>query len=282
MAEDGPSGVQRPVPWLLAITVFLSGSAHAAEPICTDASESAAFEGHLLSAERAFADLDPEGFVAGLEAASLDLPCLNSVLTPEVAAHFHRLAGLHKFTSGERAEAAAYLSASRRIDPDGAFPQDMLPASHPVLDLYEQPEVDASLERTVPKPRSGSVYFDGERGRHRPATVPTIFQLTDESGTVASTTLLTPERSLPLYEGVSLRRQTSQVAAASSGGLLILSAVLYASARVTQNSFENEPNLTVDELASLRTRTNALALSSYGLGTLSVAGLGGAFILGRH
>ena len=282
MAEDGLSGVQSSVPWLLAIAVFLTGSAHAAEPACAEVSQAASFEHHLISAERAFADLDPDGFVAGLEHASLALPCLSSVLSPEVAAHFHRVAGLNKFTSGMRSEAAAYLSASRAIDPDGTFPPDMLPASHPVLELYEHPGVDATVKRSVPKAAFGDVYFDGKQVRQRPANVPTIFQTTDDTGAVTSTALLTPERALPIYEGVSLRRQASQVTAASSGGLLIVSAVLYASARASEKSFENDSGLMVGELASLRSRTNALAATSYGLGALGFAGMGGAIILGRH
>jgi len=245
---------------LAVLTSLLTGGAYAVE--CGDPVSPAELEEVLVAAESEYIDLNEAGFRDRVnEAAGLFLPCISDRLDAKTVAHHHRVMSLHLLMVGDEAGSLKAVESAKIADPEYQFPDEILPANHPIRAHYDAyvPEFSG---RTVPEPRVGSISFDGTNSRSRPKLHPTIAQLFDEQGLAQTTTYLAPRESLPPYRAVPRRRNTLII---SSGSALVLSGAMYSMAWAQRgNLFSSASDLStsVDTLNAKRSRTNGYTIAS--------------------
>ncbi len=249
---------------LSALAAVSPSLAHAG---CLTTSRTGELTERLSAAEAAYADLDPERFGRALDDATLLLPCLTDVPSPELAARVHRLTGLRLYAAGENELALASMQAARVLDPAYRFPDETLPADHALRVAYEAlPTVDGDDFRP-PQPIDGAFVFDGVEQPRRPLDRSTLFQLVEEQGSVQTTRMLEPGEPLPAYRAKPRLRNRLLVGSAIFVGA---SAGLYALAWSTHQEFyDPEGDPTMSELESLQaqSRTYAtLSAVSFGVG----------------
>src|SRR6188508_2994984 len=95
---------------LAAIVIWLA-AAQPARAGCLARSAVAELQTRLADAERAYLELDADGFGRALDDATLMLPCLDGVPPPATAAALHRLDGLRLYAAGEAEEADSSMRA---------------------------------------------------------------------------------------------------------------------------------------------------------------------------
>ena len=245
-----------------ATLLLLSLSSPVQAQDCAAASSPAQLAGTLEAAEAAWRGAEEKTFQMKMEEALIQLPCVDGVIEPAVAARYHRDLGLWRFMSQEPERAQEAFAAARRVEPDAALPKDMAPAGHPVRKLFDasEPGDDAVA---APVPVEGRVLFDGSEGE-RPTAVNTVFQL-EAGGQATLTSYLRPDSDLPGYEVYVAPPETGPrgwhfavgagALAAASGGLLL-------GARSTHTTFTDTPPDTKTDLDALYKKNRALSTSS--------------------
>ena len=216
----------------------------------------------IEAAETAFIELDEDGFRDKVnDAAGLLLPCVSEALDDATVARHHRLMALHLMAMGDESGAFAAADAAKAADPEYVWPDDLLNAEHPLRIHYEAAEPSKKTRR-VPEPRQGSIAFDGEHTRNRPAFQPTVAQIFDAQGLALSTTYLASREPLPPYRAIPRRRNTLIVA---SGSALVIAGSLYGMAFAQRSNLftsAKDQSVAADDLNAKRDRTNALTLAS--------------------
>jgi hypothetical protein len=187
---------------------------------------------------------------------------------------------VHLMGLGNDDGAAQSMRAARRADPALAVP-DWFPASHPLRAALEAGGTTAA-SRKVPEPRSGSLAFDGLGGRFRPADLPTVVQLFDESGRAIATDYLGPRDPLPAYAAVPRLRTTLVVSASASGAVAM--GLLAASVASRGALFDAAADRRTDaaQLDHLRATTNLFALGGAGAVALTLGLATGAWTVGSR
>jgi len=270
------------ISWILALALSIPGVASAEECAATVTPEQLAAT--LEAAESAWRSADDDGFLLKMEEAHLQLPCVDAAVSPDLAARYHRDAGLWLYVSGQRDRTAQAFSAARRIEPAHSIPASLLPPKHPIRGLFDSAPTAAATEPT-PRAADGALTFDGSEG-DRPSDSPTIAQLTRVDGTMSFTTYLRPGDALPMYAVVKAPVKTGGLAehrlgialAVGSGALLAGGTTFALIARSTQQEFLESPPegfTALDELYQ-RNRT-ASTTSALLLGLGGAAGVGAVF-----
>jgi hypothetical protein len=259
------------------LTAILASTAFAVE--CAQPVAPADLEATLTAADEASAALDDATFRDKVNvAAGLLLPCVNAPLSPTLAAHHHRVMALHLLTTGDEVGARSAVEAAKAADPTYVFPDDLLPANHPLRQHYEAWDVDPPA-RNVPEPREGSLAFDGQNGRRRPKLHPTIAQRFDAQGMAQSTSYLGAREPLPPYRAIPRQRTALMLGSASA---LVVSGTMYGLAWAQRGDLfasAADPDVSADTLDAKRGRTNGLTIGSGAFFAIAVgAGVGAAAI----
>ena len=155
--------------------------------------------GTLDRAEKAYAELDLDGFLGYSDMIREDVPCLSDPLSPSLAGRLHRLEGLRAFVDRNQRASQEAFAAARSADPEYFFPESLIPAGYPELENYEAIPLELGAYEQVPAPKSGTVRFDGAESLDRPTAWPAIMQLLDVEGDVTATTYLWRDTPLPEY-----------------------------------------------------------------------------------
>lgn len=269
-------------------------------PVRCDEGAAVARPGALAAAgeraEAAFATLDVEGFQQALREVALGLPCSEAVLSPVEAAAIHRLEGVRLYTLGAERSALRSLQQARILDPLGEMHGQAVSEGSPLAALWARSLTSAPPPWVpVDAPEGVDVRVDGVPSRLRPATVPSIVQLTAPSGQVlwtsyvpamaplpaldevaglATDALLAPARQTYLDDEERRRRSLpKQVLLLSGTGLLVTSGLLWQGNRNTISDYV-APETAPERLEGLRQRANRTATAS------TVAGAAGALCLG--
>jgi hypothetical protein len=236
----------------------------------------------LEAAERSYRDADVKGFVAAAEQIDAVLPCVAEVVPRSLIARVHRTNGMRAFVDRDPDAASDSFAGARAIEPDYAFPSDMVPEQHPMAKLYREAPETATTSPS-PRPAEGSLLFDGRRTLDRPYTRDTLLQHVIDDAVVA-TYLLRPGQPTPEYP-VWTEETAKKRGFGASKGLLIGAGVAalaaggtYLAAGGQRAAYLDAP---VEHKDALRSRTNALVVTSAGVG-LAAVGLGtGAVLVGR-
>lgn len=202
---------------------------------CATSTSPGEVDTHLAAAESAYWQARQAPFEAEVAAAREALICVGEVVTPALAARFHRVEGLSAWLRRDAEETNLAFAAARWLDQGYQFPLD-LPVEAPERAVYERLSVNAPRTVSVPAPSVGSYAFDGERGVNRPGAWPTLFQRLDEAGRPEETRYLSPEEALPEAPEPEVtqpkRRQVARwILGGASLGLLTGGAVVYGTGR---------------------------------------------------
>lgn len=84
---------------LSALALVLTTLARAA---CPEGVTSAAIDQLLETAERSYGEFDTDGFFMASDRARLLIPCVSAVLPTRLAARYHRVEGLRRFTANDK------------------------------------------------------------------------------------------------------------------------------------------------------------------------------------
>lgn len=270
--------------WVASLAL-LSTSAGA----CTGTVELAALTTALQQAEEALSVLDIAGFKAAATQADDLLACVGEPVPRHVAAQLHRMVGLRAF--GERdPSASGAFAAARQIEPAYSFPRSLVPKGSPVFDAWSAIPLDAITTTPIPPPAEGWIELDGRSGAARADTLPAVFQRFDGDGAVAASGYLSPQEPLPPYV-VALpgavptsmaptetphlwRRARVPLAIVSSGSAVVGGTLWGLSVQGRARYLNTDDPVADDDLAALRSRTNALAAGSIvGAGLASISGV---------
>jgi hypothetical protein len=170
---------------LLALSLLVPALASAACPVATTTEELA---DTLVRAERAYKNVDIEGFQMAFQEANLVLLCVDRVVDERVAAQFHRMRGVDQFIRRDLDASVRSFAASRHVAPDQSL--ELAGPSHPLQEAFQNVDLGTGAFQEVP-PAQGALAFDGRKTDLQPLDWPTIFQVVDEEGVVVGTRLLT-------------------------------------------------------------------------------------------
>ncbi|MCB9683681.1 MAG: hypothetical protein H6735_01410 [Alphaproteobacteria bacterium] len=241
---------------------------------CLGRTASSTLADRLQDAEKAYADLDSEGFQRAMDDATLLLPCLGDLPSANDAARYHRLDAMMLYGAGNEDAAIESLVAARMLDPAFAFTDALLPADHELRRTYESLGDDPGDDRRPPQPRRGALAFDGVLSPRQPLDRATIVQWVDD-GEVLGTRLLRPGDDLPAFDARPRDRNRLLVA---SGALLATSAAFYGLAWSTHGPFwDTSQDLRRADLARLQSESITFTAVSAGTGALGIGGLVLAF-----
>ncbi len=235
----------------------------------------------LEAAERSYRNADVEGFVAAAEQIDAVLPCIAEVVPRSLIARVHRTNGMRAFVDRDPDAATDAFAGAKSIEPDYAFPSDMVPEQHPMAALYRDAPETATTSPS-PRPLDGSLLFDGRRSLDRPYTRATLLQRVVDDEVVA-TWMLRPGQPTPDYpvwteEAAKKGFGTSKILLVGAGVAALAAGGTYLAAGSNRSAYLNGP---VEHKDALRSRTNALVITSAGVGAAAV-GLGtGAVLVGR-
>ncbi len=267
----------------MLVRLWLVGVAQGAD--CPVSATPADIDAQLVAAEKAFTDLDPNGFVIATDHLVLLQPCLDSLVSPALAARWHRVIALKLYGQKDEAGAGAAMRAAHALEPAYVWSDDLLPPG-PLRALYESAPTSVADHR-VPEPRDGALAFDGTVGFLRPSDRASVVQLLDDAGKATATSWLLPTAPLPAYVAVPRVRNRLLIGAgvAATGAL-----ATYAGSWAARSSFntwtpdpaEADPTSSQQHLGALRGRANGLAAGAIVLGVAAGGGVVGAVLVGER
>lgn len=166
---------------------------------CPDAATLSELNSAMERAERAYGNLDLDGFLTASDALRNDLPCLGEPMTRVVAARIHRVEGLRGFVDSDSRAASQSFAAARSQDPDYRFPDSLVPEGYPEWELYNALNLKLGATLKVDPMIDGYVLFDGKVGVDRPTDWATVVQVINEDGEINVTRYLRPGDPMPSY-----------------------------------------------------------------------------------
>lgn len=273
----------------LALAV-LGPRAALAQPACSEVESAAQLQVELTRAETAFANLQVESFLETSDEVIFSLPCLGEALDQEAVARLHRLQGLRQYVAGESERAVLAFASARAADPSYVLPTWLVPEGHALRDLYGQFPLENAVFEPAPRPREGSLRFDGLERYERPQRWPTLVQVLDGAGLPVSTAYVFPGDALPAYPmvepepesaaRVAQPRRAITLSLAGSAALAgVASGLLYGAASAAAADFEaDQPTWDRADLEGARRDTNTLVVASGATAALGV-GLGATALL---
>ncbi len=240
--------------------------------------------------------MDSTGFKTATTDAEAEAACLTDTVPAGVVARLHRVLGLRAFVDGDEAGARTAFAAARAIEPDYVFPDAMVPADHPVRQLYNQAAGAFSATSVVPTPATGHLEFDGTAGARRPSERPTLALLVQPTGAVKSSaylwpgdpifsyaastgavasTVTVPPKATSAHHGPNLPLTIVAGVALAAGG------VCYGLADASFNDFKGSQSHDYTTLEAKRSKTNTLFFTSVGAGVVGL-GTGVGAVLAGH
>ncbi|MCP4806885.1 MAG: hypothetical protein GY913_21165 [Proteobacteria bacterium] len=153
----------------------------------------------LDDAESAFEARDEEAFLHAMDRADETLPCVIDPATPALSAELHRMVGLRAFLERDEENAALAFAAARSVEPDYTFPLTVVPAHHPVQELYDELDTDRGTTMILAPASEGSLRIDGRRAERRSTSWPQLVQVVSKTGVVTSTDYVWPNEPRPSW-----------------------------------------------------------------------------------
>jgi len=151
-------------------------------------------------AEYEYAKWETGLFVELANEIESSIPCIDDKVLADVAARLHRIVGLRaRIVERDDDRARMAFAASRALDPNYRFPEDMISPGDPEHELYLAIPLQLWVTEQVPMPAAGSIRFDGSTTLDRPRTFATLFQYVGHDGQVVETAYLWPGDDMPGY-----------------------------------------------------------------------------------
>lgn len=148
-----------------------------APPTCVEPAPPERLAAVVAAAETAFRELEMVAFEARVVEANGILPCVDAVLSPALAAAFHRMEGIAAFSRRDLKVAEEAFAAARLVDPDYIFPTDLIGPDHPILSHYIRRDLSALPVRDLPLPPDTAIWVDGVRSNRVYGALPHVVQI---------------------------------------------------------------------------------------------------------
>ncbi len=293
-------------PLFLVAGLFSSAVASAEDSSCPELTLGNDLQAAASQAELAFEATKVDEFLGATDDLVRLVPCMLEPVEPAMAAHVHRMMGLRSFVQRNQDQARQAFAASRVLEPEFTWPEELIPWGHPLLAIYAALDTEAAAFETPPAPEAGWVYMDGRPSEPRPLEWPTIMQVSDGEGAIQLSSYLWPSQPLPDYGTTSTVSVVAPAAAgdstsasdipitgaatattvrngprgwaiATAGGAAVASGVLYALAARSGQDYQ-DPATPYADLEATRRRTNGLVLASAGAAGVAVGTGVAAFI----
>ena len=142
---------------------------------------------------------DKDGYLERMDAAEAALPCLTEPVTAGLAASVHRGMGLQAFLVRDQQAAELSFAAARSLQPAYSFPSTLVPAHHPVLEMYLALDPASGSQVVLVPPSRGQLLLDGHHGGERSSAFPQIVQYLSGQGEVVWTAYVQPDQAPPDY-----------------------------------------------------------------------------------
>lgn len=243
----------------------------------------------LKDAELRLAELDDDGFAAAAQAAAAATACVGSPLSAADLAPWHRVMGVRAFTAGDEATAAAHFRAYVALAPDGELPSSYAGEGGKLVAFFRASvaERPTGAPRALLPPPGYRAVADGAPATLLPAGRAGVVQLLAAEDTVVTTWALDGDDPAPDLGSVLAKAVAPVVSTLPAPtaqrrpvGLAVATAVTaalaggsYAASWVLRSRFDDVTVAPVatDDLAGLRTGTNATALAAPALGGVALA-----------
>jgi len=264
---------------VLGCGAVLSPVAHGACPQGAPPTNAGDIVETVADIEASLAKADSARFGEAQRLLDAQLACLEELLPRFTVASLHRAKGLRAFTERNPDDATASFAAARAISPDYTFPDDFLPAAHPIRAAYDQAVASDDGTERLPRPARGTaLWVDGRVSDERPMGRAAWVQLVGEDGLAKQSSYLAPADPMPTYEaGPSEPIEPRPAGDRPRKGLLVgggaglaVAGGLYAVAATRRAAWSSAA---VEDKARLRSQTNTWAAVS-GVVGLSAVGLG--------
>lgn len=278
--------------FVLTLATFGSaGFLAPASAACSASAKLGDLDAAMTAAESAYGK-DLAAFQAAVDQASSVLPCINEAVDPAEAARYHRMIGLGAYVARDPAAEISAFAAARSADPAYVFPESMVPAGNPLRQDYAAVDLDGDVTKPVPAPAVGEVRLDGKAGAARSSDWPVVFQLLAADGHALTTAYLLPQDPLPAFviaPSVAVmpaeRMSTAKPASHNPGRPLAIGAAAaallaggaYTGATLAAEDFRTNAH-TDEEYGALRTRADALVITTAGLSAVATGLMIGAVV----
>ena len=156
----------------------------------------------VADAEASYANLDVEGFERSLQAIAVGLPCADGVVQQSQAAAIHRLEGIRQYVRNNPSQAIRAFQEAHALDPGYTPSQATVPDGSTLANLWERARTQpGSPWVSTEVPEDVLLIVDGLPSSARPAALPSIVQISSNSGWILWTRFVPPGGSLPDLEG---------------------------------------------------------------------------------
>ena len=256
-----------------------------ASAACDEPGERSAVLLSVAKAEKAFQQMDIDGFQAARDQALTELPCLVDPLQPTDAARIHVLGALDAFTRNDEAGAVNALRSAVQAYPAYALPPEFVPVGHALrLQLRVASTVTDSAPRPLPAQSEGALLIDGSEAKVAPTDRPFILQLLQEGDEVRATSYVQSRGTLPPWAtpapsklGLEIEAPTSAPSRPwgwvnAAGASAVAAGVLWSMTSRSHATFMSE-DTPYEDLEGLRSQTNTTAGFAIGAAALG-AGFG--------
>jgi len=226
----------------------------------------------LDAAEQAFIDLDKEALLTSSAQAAADLPCLSETVSSDLAARFHRVQAFGSWLGGDQDTAQLYFAAANAASGGAPLPQYLVPAGHPMEQVYAASGSATWVKRELDRPGEGRLLIDGAATLALPEVRPAVVQYVGADDAVAWTVLHLEGVEIPDYavavdEPVAPAPPEATAGSRAPRGLLVTtlagavasSAALAASVRTGASYWEST---SVAQAEDRRLLTNGLVAGS--------------------
>lgn len=244
-------------------------------------------EAQLGAAERALTNVDLAGLRAATASALESVACVDTPLSPALAARVHRATGLRAFFDKDPDAATAAFAAARAADAAITLPDAWLPSAHPVRKAWTSAEGAAPGVSELSVPAEGTLVFDGREVLERPVARPTVAQWRVDDEVRAGGYLWPQDPMFDYPLAGATERATARVEGGpnvpllvASGALLVGAGVAYALAYDAHQRWA-DPATPTAEIDELRGLNNGLFVTSVVAGSLGAAGGVAAFAVGE-
>ena len=151
-------------------------------------------------ADSAWVEMDHAMFRAEVQSVGELVSCTSDSLeSPDIAAVF-RVQGMGAFLDRDRQRAADEMAASLAALPGFELPLTLVPAAHPLREIYETAAASELEMVPLATPEWGWIHVDGRRTADAPADRPYLLQVFSHYGQVLLTAVIAPGESPPPYQ----------------------------------------------------------------------------------
>lgn len=261
----------------------------AAEAACPEPVSARALAATVDEAVLSYAAMDEDGFNASAARAVAQVPCLTDVVTPTIAASFHRMYALDRFVQGDAEGAMSAFAAARTLDPQATLSKQVAPEGGPLAALWASANLQAATTKeALALPTGSSAWVDGTSGSSRPSAVPSVVQVGSSPTAISFSGIAAPYTPFSIPAGGAAAPTTplpapvapapAPVAKSGGGGASpfwyaagasgVVAASLFGVAAVTRGAYIEEPT------QSKHTLNQASYWGSVGTGGLTAVFLG--------